>query len=78
MHNSSMSDVPPFSPEEVESVAILEILEMLGKTGRSERDIIDVLVAWANAYGDIEGMDREDTAIYERLLAIRNEMDSEV
>lgn len=67
---------PGLSPEERELVATSAVLEMLRTAGRSERQVIERLIGWAMAFDDIEGMDAEDTALYERLISLREDDDA--
>jgi len=58
----------------LESQTLGALGDLVRSSTKTEREIVDVLIAWADAYGDVEGMDKVDTDLYEALIAIRKDL----
>ena len=57
---------------DTDPVVTSEVLRQIRASGQTEQEIVNVLIAWASAYEDVEGMDATDTALYESLIALRD------
>ena len=58
---------------DAEPVVTSDVLRQIQASGQTEQEIVNVLIAWASAYEDVEGMDATDTALYESLIALRDQ-----
>ena len=70
--SAEIEQFPDSQPIVLSADAPAEGLDAILGAGLSASQVAEMLIGWAMAYNDVEGMDASETAVFERLIAIRD------